>query len=224
MELRKITKKAAIGETFTWLAAVFVIFFIMVLYLFFLSVMGIKKVYFEKDKITVEEGSPGNLAELQSFYSLLDTQIEFNGKNQTILDSMLDNLDMYFETSSEYPAVGTLIERYGVNRAEDISSVTRSRMLEEGFRLEDLQEIDKQRVILANLIRAELDNQCDEYFFLMPQGLITEQGLLASSTILGIDTFANTPEKLSKWTPTIRHKVTYRGKQIEIKYRQRNDC
>ena len=218
------TKASVIGDTFTWVVAIFVILFILVIYLFFMSVMGAKKAYFETNEIKISEGNPEHLAYIEGFNAFLNTKIEVEGKNEIVLDAILNRLDVYFVTQSKYPAVGTMINRYGLNKVDDIGAVGRDRMMKEGFDIKTLIKIDQSNQVLGEAIRKELDQHCDRYLLLIPQGLINENGLLASSSILGHEVFLNTKDRLKVWTPSMNYKLRYRGQNIEIKYRQRNDC
>jgi hypothetical protein len=219
-----MNKKAITGDTFTWLASIFIIFVIMVIYIAFMFGLGAKKVYFERDEIRLSDGNPIDKAYIESFHSFLETEIDINNRRQDVIDAVLSNLDVYFETKSFYPAVGSMIDRYGINKINDISSVSGEQMLDDGFDRDAVIKIGRDNEVLGNALKKELDRYCDEYLLLIPQGLINENGFLASSTILGGEIFLNTEENLVKWTPTIVHKLKYRGQGIEIKYRQRADC
>jgi len=223
-------KRADISTTIAWVVASLVIVFILAIYFFVGWSMGSKKAFLgEGVHVEIEDGlirgnkGIDNHAALQDLLSFFGKIVYFENKEQRVLDTILSGLDFYFDTKSE--SSGSLVDKYGFYpKTDNVASVSNDEMIRAGFDAKALVENGKKRQELGGLLASKLIERCHRFRLLIPQGLIDERGMLASSDILGTDIFLNTEENLMTWTPTSTFTTYYRGEYVEIKYRQLKEC
>lgn len=216
-----INKKSQIGSTLTWLVAFFIIFFIIIIFLSFTALISAKKIISSGSDVGIEKYDSSVLKAQRHFLNFLNSPAKVNGKKKKMSELIISSLDVYFDTKSEYPAQGSFVDSFGIYGLVDM---LRSEARDRGFRIEDMQAIDEKKSEIASLISKKLKEDCSEFYILIPQALINEQGLSASPKVMGKDVFIDNYDNLLKFTPTISFKFYYKDKKIEIKYRELKEC
>jgi hypothetical protein len=211
----KFNKKAEVGTTLTWFAAIFVIVFILIIFLLTVFLMADKKILTSSDNLKQNDlGVSDELGINENLFSILNSEISYNGKSIKAYDAILDSFDTYFETRANGVS---LVEKYGVNKYEDISGTSRDKMVNSGFDNVELDKIYTQNQMLALELKKKLDLYCSKYKLAVPEGVLTEEGKFESS-----DNFEN--GIYEGWTPVAKLSISYRGVFTEIRFTELKEC
>lgn len=218
-------KKAQEDSTITWIVAIFIIVLILMFYLIITFSMSVKNSLNWNGEVNSNGVSYlQDLGSSQTLFSVLNSEIQFNGKNTKIMNAILDSFDAYFETKNSEGY--SLVEKYGLDNYDDISRTTKSKMITDGFKEESVDKINAQNQNLADEIRKILDLYCWKYRLAIPQGMISEEGLQSSDS-LGNRIYFN----LGKgdpfpvdWTPTAGFILKYRRAKTSIKFTELIEC
>ncbi len=208
-------------STLVWIAAIFVILFILVVYIgVAFSMSTIKSFNWES---SVKENGilyTGDIALSQNLFSILNSEIVINDRRQKAITAIMDNYDLYFETKSVNGGY-SLIEKYGLN----IYNVSRDKKIYDGFTEEDLDKIDSRNNNLTEQLIKILDKYCTNYKLTVPQGVITERSKLA-----GIDSSVNrlyfsiNDPSITEWAMVVQFPATYRGMSILFQFTELKSC
>ena len=148
---------------------------------------------------------------------------KINGKKEKAINTILSNLDLYFETKSS--SGESLIDKYGLDNADDITRVSKGKMISDGFNENELAKIEEKNLLLAKLLKEKLNFFCESYKLGLPFGLVNEkEENIQTSDVLGDRIFFVFPEDPLDWTKVTSYKMNYRGKQIKIEYIQLKKC
>ncbi len=185
-----MNKNAQEDSTLVWIFAVFVILFILVVFIGVAFSMNIEK-SFNWESGVKENGIlyTGDIALSQNLYSILNSEIELNGKKQKAIVAIMDNYDLYFDNPR------------------------------------DLNKIDSLKDNLTQELKKILDKYCTNYKLTIPQGVITENGKLASAeTSANRVYFSINDPPISEWTMVVQFPVTYRGTPTVFQFTELNIC
>ncbi len=215
-------KKAQEDSTLVWIAAVFVILFILIVFIGVAFSMSTEKSFNWESK--VEENGilyTGNIALSQNLLSILDSEIELNGQGKKAIAAIMDSYDLYFDTKSTIGGY-SLIEKYGLN----IYNVSRDNKIYDGFRQEDLDKIDSMNDNLTEQLMKVLNKYCTNYKLTIPQGVITEKGKLTGAEKLSANRvyFSTSDPPITEWTMVVQFPVTYRGMHTVFQFTELNSC
>jgi hypothetical protein len=217
MEYIKYNKKAQIDSTLVWVVSIFIIVFILSIFLVIVFVMADKKVLTNANDINSNEiSNPYDIAISENLFSILNSEIQVNGKSQKVIYAVKDSFNNYFETKSSTGI--SLIEKYGVDKYGDISGTSRDVMVNSGFNPSDLDKIDTQNQNLARELKKILDRYCNKYQLAIPQGVITEEGILQSSDKFVIDNY------IDSYTPIALYNFSYLGTSSDIRFVMLRGC
>lgn len=218
-------KKAQEDATIVWIATTFIIIFILVVYFFFaFSMTEIKSLSSREDFKENEAYYTQDISSSENFFSILNSEINFNGKKEKVISAILESFDSYFETKDTEGR--NLVEKYGLNNYNDISRTTRDKKIKDGFNANELDKIDSQNLELVNEINKTLSKYCSKYRLAIPQGMITEKGRLESSDALGsriyyVMSWGDNPADFNN---KVGFNITYRGSMTDIKFTQLKEC
>lgn len=220
----KMSCRGQVGLYLPWVVGFLIIFFIIV----FLNIgsgaiAGQKRVLIfggGSDEIILKKYQ-GNLDIRRDLISFLNSPVEYEDGNAEIIDVILVSLDNYFEIKSAQSGKVSLMDVYGI---EGLSEIKPLKAEAEGFDKDEIAKLEVDNQIFAGLIVKELRKRCERFYLLIPQGLINENGLLASEDVLGQDILRNEEEQLMYWTRTVEFPFYYKGYNFEIKYRQLKEC
>ncbi|MFA5857060.1 MAG: hypothetical protein WC867_06875 [Candidatus Pacearchaeota archaeon] len=87
-----LNKKSQIGQTLTLIPAIFIIFFIMLLYLLFFGLLLTKKSDYNEQNVDIIH-VPIDPVVTNVFYSFLNSHIEYLGENRSIYDSIIYSIN-----------------------------------------------------------------------------------------------------------------------------------
>ena len=225
MENKRTNRKAQIDSTLVWFFAIFIIMFILIIFITIAFLMADQKSLFGNPGATETAiGSSNDIGVSESLFSLLNSEISYNGKNIRVIDAVFSSFDSYFETKSSGI---NLIQKYGLDNYDDISRTTKEQMIKDGFDSAQIDNISNQNQMLALEVKKKLDNYCTKYRFAVPQGVISEDGKLESSDSLGnrIYFLMNKGDPFpADWTPTVVFNVSYRGVITNIQFVELKNC
>jgi len=221
----KIGKRGQEDSTLVWIVATFIIMFILLVY--FLIAFSMTEVKSSGLNNDVKENEAYNLQDFslsENFFSILNSEINFNGKKEKVITAILGSFETYFETKNSQGI--NLVEKYGLDNYNDISRTTRSKKISDGFNEAELDKIDSQNQELVSEINKTLEKYCSKYRLAIPQGMITERGKLENSDALGsriyfVMSWGDNP---AEFNPTVGFNVTYRGFMTNIKFTQLKEC
>ena len=156
--------------------------------------------------------------------SFLDREIFYKGKQQKIIDAVKVSLDPYFNVKSKDSRWTSLMEEIGIySMIVKINSGTPEELASLGFSPADVQAIKNGNLELGNAIKTELDKMCSEYYFEIPQGVISHKNPLdvniAKARIIFTDDLP-----IGGYAPTLKYKFDYRKVEVEIKYKRLKKC
>lgn len=220
-----INKKAQEDSTLVWIIATFIILFILIVYFFIAFSMTENKSFSSKDVVKENEAYYSQDFSLsENFFSILNSEINFNGKKEKVISAIIDSFDSYFETKNSEGI--NLVEKYGLDNYNDISRTTRDRKISDGFNANELDKIDNQNKELVDELKNILDKYCRKYRLAIPQGMITEKGKLESSDALGnrIYFVMSWGDISNEWTPDVGFNISYKRFMTNIKFTQLIEC
>ncbi len=219
----KMNKQGQIDSVLTWFIAIFIIMFILIVYLIVAYLMAEKKSWTSEELIINEQMALEDIGYSESFFAFLNSEIEIDGKQQKTLDVILSSFDAYFNIKSS--SGESLIDKYGLDNADDITRTSKAKMISDGFNEDELSKIEERNLLLAKLLREKINFICEGYKLGLPFGLVNnnEENMI-SSDVLGDRIFFVLPEDPLEWTKVISYKMNYRGKQIKIEYIQLKKC
>lgn len=191
-------KKAQISDTLTWIVATLIIFFIMFFFVAIISLWAAKeKITFSKLSVEKEKIQPhSDFILTENLIYFLNTPI----KEGKMLDVILSSLDIL------------------IDRNVYLEEIDYANLDPETKYLVDLK---KQELIFET--KEQLDKMCSEYMLKVPQGVIMKdrKDFVSESEFES----GGWKEKLiAEWTDWSILKIPYRGRVIEIKYRQLEKC
>jgi len=185
--------RAQEDSTLVWIFSIFVILFILVVYIGVAFSMTLDKSFNWKADVKTQDVSADN-AIYQNLFLILNSKIEFNGKQEKIID-------VVYATSLEYLEIK---EKQGFDSRK----------------MQDFQEKNKQ-LILA--IQNNGKQVCSGFYVLFPFGFLSEKEFLEDREGVGNEFLLNVRGE-SDYSPVISYSTKYNGKDIKIKYRQKNIC
>ncbi len=222
-------KKAQIGSTLVWVVATFIILFIMIIYLFGVGLLTaksalvntVKKItgFFSKDQISViDQGT------IQSFFAFMNTKVNYNDKEIKVKELLIISASNY--NSIKDSKGNGLIDKYGIKTLDEPSDTLKNKMLLQDFNENDWKkyvdyENDDQNKMSPILVK-ELTSYCGEFYFSIPQGIVTNSGLKIRSTIG--DVFSNSWPRSDEFIPTISYPIIIGNSNYEIKFRMLKTC
>lgn len=222
--MTKMNKGGQEDSTLVWIAATFIILFILTVYFFIAFSMAEKKSYGLNDIKENEVYYSQDISLSENFFSVLNSEINFNGKREKVISAILESFGTYFETKNSDGV--NLVEKYGLDNYNDISRTTRDKKISDGFNTDDLDKIESQNQELVSEIKKILDRYCSSYRLAIPQGMITEKGKLESSDALGsriyfVMSWGDNP---SEFNPAVGFNVTYKGFMTNFRFTQLKEC
>jgi hypothetical protein len=151
--------------------------------------------------------------------SILDREINYKGKQQKIVDAIKASLEPYFSAKIEEKlgifTIDTRIAKVNYGTSEELNDL--------GLSSEDVNAIKDGNLELANAIKAELDKMCNEYYFEIPQGVISHKNPLETNIMRGRMIFVMVPRPPG-YSPTLKYEFDYKNKKIELKYMMLKKC
>ena len=222
---KKINKRAQIDSTLVWFFAIFIIMFILILFITIAFLMADKKSIFGTSSANTNYISSSNdPGTSQTLFSVLNSKISYNGKTESVMNSILDSFGSYTDAKSPN---GSLVDKYGIGNYYDISRTTKSQMVSDGFDSLEIDKINSQNQMLALEVKKKLDLYCSKYRLGVPQGMITEEGKMVSSDSLGNRIYfsmsMNDPFPVD-WSPVIKMNISYNGLMTDIEFTELEKC
>jgi len=159
---------------------------------------------------------------IDNFFAILNSEIEFQGKNVKVVDFIELSLEDYYEIKSGQGK--NLIDVFGTEREQNFATMTKPDFLLNGFSSDDWDKIielrEREREVSQEIVRV-LEKYCDVFVLEIPQGAIGEKGW----DVYGKTSLVNTA-KASRldWTKDAVYEFNYKGTDMEVRYRQLQDC
>ncbi len=210
-------KKAQEESTLTWLVAVFVILFILVVFLFLTgAIAGKKKIDTTFNALSSPEKAVENTENDVFSGNKIFFALRWKDNNQKLLNS----IDIYTTDS----IVVNLLKRYNgdINKLDvfyyDLTNNNDFAVTENGKK-----SIANDKELFSSL-KETLDPLCDDYLLKIPQGVIRKGNSGFVSEAVAMNPFNNNKELLSFWKDWTVIKISYKNNIIEIKYRELLKC
>ena len=231
---RKIMNKKGLEDSiFSWILALFIIFFVIVIMDIFAFALIVE--YSQEADAKFDSGSVGML-DHQYFLNTLATT---ERPDYNLLDRTKESLDGFFEIRNEdgesLPQVFGLDDsgnpgKWKVREGEvDFGKPHESYGFDEGtpgLVVEIVSRIDDTH---ASEIRNSLNKPCrsgesNPYFFQGPFGILREENIVAST--VPISNFNRESGELGRfrYSPIFNHISTYRGSDFNLRYRTLKKC
>jgi len=213
-------KNAQIGATITWFVAFLVILFIMILFIFFASLAGGKKIlsfasFKQRGVIVGLKGLSEDADTINSLESVMKSKINIDGKEELFFYAILESLEPLISSqkilkdylSGDINNLGLMLRAVkGTHTSQVIATEV---LLAEGY------DENKEKK-LKPALEKELDRICDKYYFEIPNLIIDKSGGWVSSV--------SSEVLLEDYTSEIILNAYYKGNIIKIKYRQLKTC
>jgi hypothetical protein len=217
MKYKKINKKAQIDSTLVWFFAIFIIMFILIIFITISFLMADQKSLFGNS--VANENSLGTLNDAgvtESFFSLVNSNIEYNGKSERIMDAVL-NSSYEFLNESSINGMGSV----------------------------QVKQINEKNKGLALIISERGKAFCPVFYLMTPFGLINQDSFFTGNVMMAnsysipktskslniptvsYDRSTNTPAFSyddSEFSPTVSYSINYSGKDIQIEFKQLKNC
>ena len=212
-----MNKRGLEDSVFTWIVAFSIILFIMFIYTGMTFGAFIGKGLFFQDNSYLLEGSV-DLVNNRNFLEFLNSNLD--NEEMKIIDFIRFNLEPFSEIKNENGE--SFLDIYGIKGVNELiqnpTEQQRNDIEAKGFTGEQYFQLgDESRKIQESEFILEIINQLDElcpidererYFFELPYGIITEDGMKASSILNDIS--------ISSYNEFI-HKTVYKGDSFEIR-------
>ena len=202
-----MNKKASVGDFLTEFIAFIIIFGISIgLVTSSLAIAsgrsvpligeGRDKIILNSEKVKVKE----------NLINILNSEVD----SEKMINVILNSLNGYFDTKSLDASQENLVEKFGIENLDKISPLNTEK---EGFDKEEIIRLKNEEVALAEKIVDSIE--CEEFYLKIPQGIITEKGLMAGGFDSG---------KISEWGGEVNMKFYYKNYNFEIKFKQLKKC
>jgi hypothetical protein len=223
--MKKLNKKGDGGDEdfLAWVVVTFISLFILFIYLVICFGYGSAVSLTPGKNAATVFSTQSDIVSTESFIGFLNSEVVFDGKKEKVVKAVTDSFDLYFETKSSTGV--NLVHKYGLYHYNDISSVSRSQMISDGFDSKAIDKIIENNKALADLFKSRLDLYCKMYKFGMPFGLVDERVIMQSSDPLGNMVYYVRKDPFPvDWNPVIKIPFTYREKNASFQYTQLKTC
>ena len=213
---QKMNVRGGVDSLFTWIIALGLIVFIMVVFVFFtLLLFGTYSLTQDDELITEIISSPGE----KNTLLLLQEEINVNGKNMRVMDGVYQQLDLFLSITNEEGK--TVIALFGMQTP---SSRLQQQMYSQGFDEDDWDAlIEAYRVFqegaFVSTLQKKLSLRCENYFLALPFGVVTRDGLKNHAEV----SFNTDDESLRRYI-TQSYPFVYNNFYFTISFRMNKEC
>lgn len=240
-------KQAMEPSTLTWIAAMFIIFFILII--FITASLAFSKGKFGIPLKVREEAARENLILTEEIVAFLNTKTEFNSQETTIKELILSSLDSYIDDKSGVYFIKwkfggkNIMERLGGN-INTLDGIYKNLISSELGATDEGKKAREREKFIFSETKKIFSPTCEGYIIKLPQGVIARIRYNAAIYVANLkitegkiiekdfDDFISEAEALDaiplelkeQWTDWTIVEIPYKNQVVEIKSKILKGC